>query len=266
MASETVKIKQKDFCLEKAISHIKKVLNQSDDFDHVDHLPDLNNLTYSNGVYVSNTAFFIDIRDSSKHVKSNHIKVNARLYRAYISEIIMILRSHPCCKEINIVGDCVSAIFIEDKELSKKYSGDKSDVIEALQSASMIIPTVGIINKLFKNKYDNYTPIKVGIGVATGKSLVIKTGESGSGISKPVFIGDNVNLAAHLCDTAHKNNFSEILVNDDVKNNCTKCEVETENEKFSEWLTIQENVDNVPCYGGSFVRVSIQKKLDELNK
>jgi hypothetical protein len=38
MASETVKIKQKDFCLEKAISHIKKVLNQSDDFDHVDHL------------------------------------------------------------------------------------------------------------------------------------------------------------------------------------------------------------------------------------
>lgn len=106
----------------------------------------------------------------------------------------------------------------------------------------------------------------MGIGVATGKSLVIKTGESGSGISKPVFIGDNVNLAAHLCDTAHKKSFPEILVNDDVKNNCTKCEVGTKNEKFSEWLTTQENVDNVPCYGGSFVRVSIQKKLDELNK
>jgi len=75
-----------------------------------------------------------------------------------------------------------------------------------------------------------------------------------------VFIGDNVNLAAHLCDTAYKNNFSEILVNDDVKNNCTKCEVGIENEKFSEWLTIQENVDDVPCYGGSFVRVNIQKK------
>lgn len=46
----------------------------------------------------------------------------ARLYRAYISEMVAIVNSFKTCKEINIVGDCVSAMFAGDIEGARLLS------------------------------------------------------------------------------------------------------------------------------------------------
>lgn len=269
MSDNVVKIKQKDFNLEKAITHIKEVLSESNNFDKVDDWSNLNNLTFKNGIYIENTALFIAIRESSKFVSSTDSKIIARLYRAYISEVIMILRSHSCCKEINIVGDCISAIFTEDKKKSDDdYNGDRSDVIEALTSASMIQPTIEIINTLFSKKYvTTYKDIKIGIGIASGTALIVKAGESGSGISKPIFLGENINLAAHLCDKANTS-FSKVLVNNFIKENSKKYSVNSSNESFSSWFTQEsEKIDDQVCYGSTgFYRVAIHDRLTQLSE
>ncbi|KRL06148.1 adenylate/guanylate cyclase domain-containing protein [Liquorilactobacillus mali] len=267
MSDNVVKITQKDFNLDKAITHIKEVLFESNTFDTVDNWSDLNNLTFKNGRYIENTALFVDIRKSSKFVSSTDSRIVARLYRSYISEVIMILRSHSCCKEINIVGDCISAIFTENKKQSQdNYNNDRSDVIEALLSASMIQPTIEIINTLFSKKYDSYENIKIGIGIASGKALIVKAGESGSGINKPIFLGENINLAAHLCDKANTSHFSKVLVNEFVKEHSKKYETSSSNEPFSNWLNKEsEKIDDQFCYGGAFYRVAIHDRLEELS-
>lgn len=266
MSENVLKIQQKDFNLEKAIEHIKQVLSDSNNFTTSENWSNLENLTFKNGTYIENTALFIDIRKSSDFVSKNDSRIVARLYRAYISEVVMILRSHHCCKEINIVGDCISAVFTEDKKKSTNdYNGDRSDVIEALQSASMIQPIIGIINKLFSEKYnDSYTPIKVGIGIASGKALIVKAGEPGSGINKPIFLGDNINLAAHLSDNANTN-YDPVLVSESIIDNSKKYIANNErNESFSSWFTKEETkIDDQIFYSSfGFKRVNIANRLE----
>ena len=268
MASEVAKVTQQDFDLDKALKHVRDILSDNNDFNTVSKWSDLNTLTYKNGRYIANTALFVDIRESSQFLASNDNRIVARLYRSYISEVIMILKNHSCCNEINIVGDCVSAIFTENEDLTQSnYNNDRSDIIEALKSASMIRPTVDIINTLFSKKYDSYTPIKVGIGIASGKALIIKTGQSRTGISKPIFLGENVNLASHLCDKANTDGFSPVLVDEFIKKNSTNYPAgpEPKHETFADWLNESpEKIDEETCYGGDFYRINIHDKLTEL--
>lgn len=260
-------IKYKEFNLNKAESYINNILDDSNDFKHLDNWNSLDNLTYTNGLYIDNTAIFIDIRNSSIFTKDVDTRVSARLYRAYINELIIVLRSHKCCKEINIVGDCVSAIFVEDKNQSKEYN-DKSDIIEALQSASMINATVDLINTLFSKKYpQTFNNIKIGIGISSGEALIFKAGEKGSGINKPIFLGKNVNYASHLCDSANKEgtNYPMILVDSTIFNNSKNFIANEDTGKtFNDYLSLKKNIDNFKCYGGNFYRISIKDRVNEL--
>lgn len=159
MASEVAKVTQQDFDLDKALKQVRDILSDNNDFNTVSKWSDLNTLTYKNGRYIANTALFVDIRESSQFLASNDNRIVARLYRSYISEAIMILKNHSCCNEINIVGDCVSAIFTENEDLTQSnYNNDRSDIIEDLKSASMIRPTVDIIKYfIFKKIWFLYT-------------------------------------------------------------------------------------------------------------
>ncbi|MCT3261048.1 adenylate/guanylate cyclase domain-containing protein [Lactiplantibacillus plantarum] len=261
-------INYKSFDLNAAENVIKTILKDTNKFEHLDYLPSLDGaLSYTNGAYVKNTAFFIDIRNSSKLIKKEGYdrRIIARFYRSYISEIIATLRSHKCCKEINIVGDCVSAIFVEDKDKSTEYK-DRSDVIEALESASMFNPLLGIINNIFSKHYERTINIKAGIGIATGEALVVQAGEKGSGINKPIFLGDNVNTAAHLCDKANNENYPYFTLTDQtVKNSCKKYIANNENQTFSDFLSVSFSTeDGKYFYGGNFYRVPFNDRLKEL--
>ena len=146
-----------------SISRIDDYLNNHNDYQECGDIPARNRLTYSNGFYVDCYALFVDIRSSSKLPEQHQKRVLARIYRSYISELTAIMQDFSNCKEINIVGDCVSGIFSHNT---------KDDVMQPFQAAYTINGVVQILNHKLEQK--GWSPIKIGIGLASGKALMIQ--------------------------------------------------------------------------------------------
>lgn len=263
-------MKHVPFSLDKAKENISKILNEPNDYEYLDNLPDVNNdrLSYTNGAYVDTTAFFIDIRNSSKLTQYYYRPVIARYYRAYINLVLMALRSHTSFKEDNIVGDCVSAIFVGNNV--DKYGGDPSDVIEALRSAADVSSLLDILNVTFYHKYGKKVDIKTGIGIERGNTLVFKVGLKGYREHKYVFLGNNVNLASHLCDHANKEGNPSILINKEIYNNCSKYIANSHqkngNNRYSNWLNPYYVNGVGKAYGGNIITVPYYNEYKRLKK
>lgn len=172
-----------------SFSRLDEILAASQsNYEEVKELPDRDRLTYSNGFYAYCSALFVDIRDSSKLPDLYKRPALAKLYRAYISEMVAIMNGNEQAREINIVGDCVWGVF--NTPLKKHIDG-------VFSTAARANSLVKVLNyKLGKTGYS--TPIKVGIGMSYGRALMIKAGFSGSGISDVIYMGDVVNHAAKL--------------------------------------------------------------------
>jgi class 3 adenylate cyclase len=150
-------------------------------------LPSRDELTFSNGFYVRTTALFVDIRNSSGLPAKYSIPKLAKLYRAFISEVVAILDGNEYCEEINIVGDGVWGVF---------DAREKPQVDSALDAASEISSLIDVLNdKLMRRGYER---IFAGIGLEWGRALMIKSGFYGSGINEVVYMGKVVNDAAKL--------------------------------------------------------------------
>jgi hypothetical protein len=80
-------------------------------YEETDSLPDRDRLTFTNDFYSYCAALFVDIRDSSKLPDAYNRPVLAKIYRSFISEMVAILNSDPLAREVNIVGDCVWAVY-----------------------------------------------------------------------------------------------------------------------------------------------------------
>lgn len=183
-----------NFNLGDSITRIKAILNDNDThYATLSSIPNRNMLTYTNGFYVNVAAMFIDIRESSQLTNEHRRPKLAKLYRCYISEIVAILNSFENCKEINIVGDCVSGIF----EASAIPQANK--VIDA---AAAVQSYIHILNYYFKKS--DIVQIRVGIGIAYGRALMIKAGYPGSAVNEIVWMGEVVNSASNLCNEANK--------------------------------------------------------------
>lgn len=173
-------------------TRIDDILNQgAGQFQETDSLPSRSDLTYTNGFYANCSALFVDIRDSSGLTSHYKRPALAKLYRAFISEMVAILNSDLLVREVNIVGDCVWAVYNTPRK------SDIDDIFSLAAKANTLKKLLNI--KLEKRGYD--TALKFGIGVDYGRALMIKAGYSGSGINDVVYMGDVVNRAAHL---AHK--------------------------------------------------------------
>lgn len=91
---------------------IREILDQpSGAFEETNSLPDRSGLTYTNGYYSKCSALFVDIRNSSGMTKLHKRPVLAKLYRSFISEMVAILNGDANVREVNIVGDCVWAVY-----------------------------------------------------------------------------------------------------------------------------------------------------------
>ena len=182
----------------------------SGNYEEVDSLPDRDRLTYANGFYANCSALFVDIRDSSQLPSKYKRPVLAKIYRAFISELVAVMNGHPKAREINIVGDCVWGTF------NTPYTSDIGEVFQAAYTANSMIKTLGY--KM--NKAGYATPIKAGIGMSWGRALMIKAGQSGSGISDVVYMGEVVNRAAHLASFGAKGYPShELMVDGTFRDN-----------------------------------------------
>ncbi|WNI23591.1 adenylate/guanylate cyclase domain-containing protein [Streptomyces sp. ITFR-16] len=171
-------------------ARIREYLTGSQSFEEADSLPDRSKLTFSNGFYANCSAIFVDIRESSqlpKHYKRPRL---ARIYRAYLSELVAIFNSDVNTREVNIAGDATWAV------VNTPYTRDIDGVFSmAAQANSM----AKILNyEMQRAQYA--TPIKVGIGMSWGRALMIKAGYNGSGINDVVYMGDVVNHAAKLAN------------------------------------------------------------------
>lgn len=169
-------------------------------------IPSSAELTDQNGFYVQCTAIFIDIRDSTK-LRDKHAqrRTLGKLYRAYVSECVAVLNGDPRCSQVFIQGDCVSAVFDTP---TKQAVNEVFRLVAALNSA------VRLLN--YRLQHRGLTPIKVGIGIDTGRALMIKAGFTGSGISDIVWMGDVLNQASHLCHRANKDDRKVIMISTGV--------------------------------------------------
>lgn len=157
-------------------------------FDEADSLPSRDKLTFTNGFYANCSALFVDLRDSSRLPEQTTRPVLAKIYRAYISELVAIFNSSTLAREINIVGDCVWGVF------NTPYKPDIDEVFALAAKSNSLIKVLNY--KLAKKDYPS--PLSVGIGMSWGRALMIKAGYSGSGINDVVYMGDVVNQAAKL--------------------------------------------------------------------
>lgn len=169
-------------------SRLKAYLDSSDNnYEESDSLPSRDSLTFSNGFYSNCSAMFVDIRGSSDLPNKYRRPALAKLYRAFISEVVAVLDGCDLCREVNIVGDGVWGVF------NTPY---KSDINEAFSRAAMVASVLKFLN--YQLKTHKYDPVNVGIGLAYGRALVVKAGFFGSGINDIVYMGDVVNRAAKL--------------------------------------------------------------------
>ncbi|MGW3872787.1 hypothetical protein ACWEC4_21745 [Streptomyces sp. NPDC005055] len=159
-------------------------------YEEVNALPDRDDLTFSNGFYANCSAIFVDIRKSSE--LPNHYKRPrlARIYRAYLSELVAIFNGDPNTREINIAGDATWAV------INTPYKRDVDAVFGLGAKANSMAQ---ILNYEMKKASYNH-PIEVGIGISWGRALMIKAGYNGSGINDVVYMGDVVNEAAKLAN------------------------------------------------------------------
>jgi class 3 adenylate cyclase len=174
--------------LEKSFQRLTDILNQSDiAYEEVDALPDRSKLTFTNGYYASCSALFVDIRDSSSFTSKYRRPTIARIYRAYISEMVAIMVNDPDCTEVNIVGDGVWCVVNTPK---------KRDIDFLFTTAARANSLVKVLN--YKLRKKSLAEIQVGIGMSYGRALMIKAGYATSGINEVVYMGDVVNQAAKL--------------------------------------------------------------------
>ncbi|NME66499.1 adenylate/guanylate cyclase domain-containing protein [Flammeovirga aprica] len=233
---------------ENSFDRIQEILDSSETFEQVDYVPDSDNLTYSNGYYFKCYSIFIDIRDSSKLPDKFQKRTLAKIYRAYISEIVALFQSSKECKEINIVGDSVWAIFLaEKKEDVKKIFG-------AAYAANSIVNTLN-----YKLCRKNIDPIKAGIGVDKGDALMVKAGFKGSGLNDVIYMGGVVNNASKLCSKANKGWINEIVVSKAVYDDLSG--YKNSLDKYYQDMLTHNTEENF--YHGSIIRMDMNDWLAE---
>lgn len=183
----------KSFSFNDSLNRMDDILNADNrQYEEKDSIPLRSALTYTNGYYVKCTALFVDICDSSKLTQYQNRPVLAKIYRSFISELVAFFNSHAICREVNINGDCVWAVF---------DTPQKQDVVNAFYAACGAHSLVNILNyKLQKKQYKTY---EVGIGLDYGRALMIKAGHKGSTINDVIWMGDVVNSACHLATKAN---------------------------------------------------------------
>lgn len=227
----------------KSVERIDEILNSSDsNYQDKKNIPSKDNLTFTNGFYVDVTVLCVDIRGSKELANKHTRPVLAKVYRAYISEVIAVIKGHSKVSQIYIEGDGIWAVF---------ETPSRSDIDEVFSIASSIASLVDIYNfKLNKKKYSELT---IGIGIDHGSALLIKAGYKGSTINDVVWLGKTVGQASQLCSFGNKAyNDKEIMVSDVLYSNL--------NEHNQSLLQKNHSRD---CYHGNVINTKMQEWIEK---
>lgn len=213
------------------------IINSKTKIVEKENIPELDDstFTYGDGVKTWVGAIFVDIRDSSKLFKDYNEDKLARMLRAFSNEIIKILKSIDCYRQIGIRGDCVYGIYNVPK---------KDNIYNMFDLAIKINTFLKFYNTILSE--NQYETIKAGIGVGCGKDLVIKVGLKQSGINDMIWIGDAVVDASKLSGLALKETESPILFSKCVYENI-KDIYRKISHKYDEWFERNEELECYEC-------------------
>ena len=211
-------------------NRVESILDSYMAIEEKDRLPSDDNFTFENGYISWITAIFVDIRDSTS-LFSNNDEPTAKLIRAFTSEIIEILRGDENIREIGIRGDCVYAIYT---------TPEKSDILECANKTFYINTFINMFNKLLENRGQD--KIRVGIGMATDKELVIKAGRKGVSINSKVWIGKAVTIASNLSSYGDKDGYPRLMYSNSSYINFIE-ELEKKSSNARNWFDYTGHLD-----------------------
>lgn len=218
-------------------NRVESILDNHMIIEEKKKLPADGNFTFENGYRTWLTSIFIDIRNSSKLFTSKNQEETAKVIRAFISELIEILRDDDgFMLEIGIRGDCVYAIY---------NTPLKSDELKCADKTFYANTFIEMFNRMLEKR--EIAPIRAGIGMSTGYDLVIKTGRKGIGINEKVWIGTAVTEASNLSSLGDKNGYDRLMYSS-LSYNYFIDELKARNSKkdFEKWFrTIDEPMPNI---------------------
>jgi class 3 adenylate cyclase len=222
-----------------SIDRISEILDSSDSsYEEHKGVPSRDRLTYANGFYVDVTVMFIDMR-GSKILSGKHTRpVLAKIYRAYISELVAVLKGDPTVSEIYIEGDGVWAVF---------NTTTQNEVNRVFGTAAKVSSLIDILNIKLKRK--GYSEVSIGIGLDDATTLYIKAGYKNSGINEVVWLGSVVGQAAALCKNGNRESYDrELMVSKRVRDM-----LDDHNKGLLVWSSQRE------CYQGYVVNVEMNE-------
>lgn len=179
---------------------IEEILNNRTEVIKQDSIPSDDKFTYDNGYIGWVSAIFVDIRDSTSLFQNEDKVIVSKVIRCFTSEIIEILRNDNNLCEIGIRGDCVYAIYTTPQ---------KDDEYDIADKAFYINTYMLELNSILDEQ--DYPQLRVGIGVATAKELVVKAGRKNVGICNNVWIGEAVTTASNLSSVGGKDGNGPII-------------------------------------------------------
>ena len=211
--------------------------------------------TYSNGIRSWVGALFVDMVGSSELCNSPD-ENTARIFRAFCSEITAILKDDTNYRQIGIRGDCIYSIN------TTQY---QKDLVEMFDSAVKIHTFMKMYRKLLQNH--GYEPIRAGIGLGCSEELIIKAGQSGSGINDKIWIGKAVVDACRLGDKANRNGIEPIAMSPLFYDNIHEL-LEKQNEGYKSWIQAhKENYysvySNIDFYHCDIINVNFDNWIDD---
>lgn len=162
-----------------------------------DEIPDIENttdsrLTHGNTGFLGEYTFlYVDMRGSSSFTDQHRLQTITKIYKAYHHCMVECIKSFNG-KIRSFDGDRVLAVFSGDRKINNaiecamKMVGCKYDILQPK------------INTAFNN--DKFS---LGVGIATGKTMVSKAGVGYDKNNRDlIWIGDPPNLGAKLSDEA----------------------------------------------------------------
>lgn len=211
-------------------NRVESILDNYMKIEEKDKLPSDDNFTFDNGYLSWVTAIFVDIRDSTKLFSKND-ESTAKIIRSFTSEVIEILRAGDNLREIGIRGDCVYAIYTTPTQ---------AEILECANNTFYVNTFINMFNKLLEEK--GIDKIRVGIGMATDKELVVKAGRKGVDINSKVWIGNAVTAASNLSSYGDKNYYPRLFYSASSYSNFIE-ELEKQDSNASSWFKYTDHLN-----------------------
>ena len=120
---------------------VEEILNSELEIKHQKYLPESMKIEFDKGYYTWVSSIFIDIRDSSNLFKTTDDKKISKLSKAFISELIAIIRASDNLRLSRIVGDCACAIYT---------APNPEDLKDLYEKASICNTYIKMLNILLK--------------------------------------------------------------------------------------------------------------------